>query len=145
MILISCSAIKKWKVTGVFYQRQTIKYVNQKYVKCGVPQGSILCPLLFLMFINNLPPNIASPLTVLLADDTNVLFTADNKEKVLSDINENNNHLLNCLHTNKLLLNTDKSIFVNKDTIFIKFLRKKVHCMMSGEQGRRLAEKSSDI
>lgn len=97
------------------------------------------------MFINNLPPNIASPLTVLLADDTNVLFTADNKEKVLSDINENNNHLLNCLHTNKLLLNTDKSIFVNKDTIFIKFLRKKVHCMMSGEQGRRLAEKSSDI
>ena len=47
---------------------------NLKNIKCGVPQGSILGPILFVLYINDLP-NISSIFTtILFADDTTLIL-----------------------------------------------------------------------
>jgi retron-type reverse transcriptase len=51
---------------------------SMREVDIGVPQWSILGPLLFLLYINDLPSNIPYAKTVLYADDTNLLITGSN-------------------------------------------------------------------
>ena len=89
-------------------------------VKCGVPQGSTLGPLLFLLYINDLRYSIKSSITSHFADDTCILFSS-RKVKSLETIL--NTDLKSCsvwLKANRLSLNVDKSkliIFKTKKKI----------------------------
>jgi sarcosine oxidase/L-pipecolate oxidase len=47
-----------------------------------VPRGSVLGPLLFLLFINDLPSILSQATVVLYADDTNILLTDDSLESL---------------------------------------------------------------
>ena len=106
------------------YQRVKIKDNNDidycsewDNVKQGVPQGSVLGPLLFLLYINDLPDTIndTSP-PVIFADDTNIICTHqdinvfnDETEIVFQKINK-------WLQANLLILNFNKIKIVHFST-----------------------------
>jgi hypothetical protein len=90
------------------------KVSNWATVRHGVPQGSILGPLLFILYINDLPKIInttSSP--IIFADDTSILFTHSN----LLDLNKNIDivfiTLNKWLRANQLFLNFKKTNYVH--------------------------------
>jgi len=74
----------------------------------GVPQGSILGPFLFLVFMNDLPSNITG-FTTLYADDTSVCVCAENENSLKININQALTQLIEWFAANELQLNVDKT------------------------------------
>ena len=85
---------------------------DKAILRCGVPQGSILGPLLFLIYTNDLI-TIADYATVrMYADDTNMTFTACSIPELQHDINIDLQFLQNWLIANRLTLNVLKTEFM---------------------------------
>jgi len=87
-------------------------FSDYKVLTCGVPQGSVLGPLLFLIYINDLP-NISQVLKFyLFADDTNIFFESPNLADLQNTVNVELKKLSEWLKANKLSLNISKTNFV---------------------------------
>jgi len=85
---------------------------NVKQINCGVPQGSVLGPLLFLIYINDLP-NISKKLTFFLfADDTNIFYESKSELHLEKTVNKELKKLYTWLVVNRLALNIDKTKFI---------------------------------
>ena len=86
-----------WFKSYLFNRQQCVK-INNKYshllpVLSGIPQGSILGPLLFLVYVNDIPDHISNSLLYLFADDTKCLKTISNPTDAIQlqdDINSLN-------------------------------------------------------
>lgn len=96
--------IQKCQVNGVVS--------SGRPVKCGIPQGSILGPLFFLLYINDLPECLIKTNSRLFADDTNLTATGETINEVEIAMNLDLENLRKWLQANKLSLNVAKTEFL---------------------------------
>lgn len=105
-----------WFRNYLFNRTQTVEVnsvLSEPLIsKCGVPQGSILGPLLFLIYVNDLS-NVSKLVNFrLFADDTKIFYAHASIKRIQSTINEELPKLCKWFHANKLSMNLEKTNYV---------------------------------
>ena len=97
-------------IDNVFSEAGTLKY--------GVPQGSILGPLLFLLYVNDLPQSLSDAGSYLYADDTCIFYQHEDVKKIENVLNKEFSSLCQWFIDNKLSIHFEedktKSILFSK-------------------------------
>ena len=98
-----------WFSGYIANRKQYVKIGNVesslKTITCGVPQGSTLGPLLFLLYINDFPRSSKKLTFRIFADDTNMFYSTRDPEQLQSIINEELGKVLNFCAANMLPIN----------------------------------------
>ena len=106
-------ALLKWFESYLTDRKQYVYHngiaSSMESITCGVPQGSVLGPLLFLIYVNDLP-NISDKLRFFLfADDTNIYHDSDDLVELEKTMNQELRKLSLWLNKNRLALNAGKT------------------------------------
>jgi len=107
-------------------------------ILCGVPQGSTLGPLLFLLYINDLPNCCEGPSFRIFADDTNIFFISENPRELELVMNSAIKSVFSYCNSNKLSLNLKKTNYMvvtspkKRVDINIQYIERKDHIKYLG-------------
>lgn len=112
-----------WFKNYLSHREQYVSYNNNisqnLHISCGVPQGSVLGPLLFLIYVNDLPSSLKYLNAILFADDTTIFYSSPNPHELFNKTNLDLSILNDWFKSNKLSLNVDKTfymVFSNRQT-----------------------------
>ena len=105
-----------WLKSYLSYRKQFVS-VNEMDsstldITYGVPQGSILGPLLFVIYINDIPEIASYAKFILYADDANIIISAATIEEVYNQLLILINNLVKWVHCNGLSLNLKKTKYM---------------------------------
>ena len=103
----------KWFQSYLTERKHYVTYNDTKSatktVRCGVPQVSILGPLLFLIYINDLASVCEHAMPILFTDDTNLFINGDELLGIAQVLNTELENISHWLKVNKLSLNVKKT------------------------------------
>ena len=103
------------RVQYVIYKTTNFKSLN---IPCGVPQGSVLGPLLLILYSNDIPNSLKYFKLILFADDTTVYISGEDVTDLFRCLNHDLSKLNDWFKANKLSLNVNKTNYIlfNKNT-----------------------------
>ena len=104
-------------VQSYLQNRTQTTFINSIYsapnkLNYGVPQGSVLGPTLFLIYINDLASKLTTLHPIFYADDTNLFFDSKNLNDHIDEINSDLLSLTKWCKTNKLTINFEKCSYI---------------------------------
>ena len=121
-----CGIALEWFKSYLCNRKQYVTYKNTNShsleMTCGVPQGSVLGPLLFIIYTNDLPMSIKHSRCVLFADDTTIYYSSNNLDDLYNKINHDLYTVADWFRANKLTLNISKTNYV----IFTKSAQERI-------------------
>ena len=104
--------VNDWVRSYLSNRQQYVHNYNEESdilkLTCGVPQGSILGPLFFLLYINDICTVSKLTKFILFADDTHMFYTDNTVEKINDIMNGELELLYTWFKVNKLSLNVQK-------------------------------------
>ena len=106
----------EWFRSYLMNRKQFVQYSSLRSkvmnTTCGVPQGSVLGPLLFIIYTNDLPLSVKSTKVILFADDTTIYYSSNDKNALYCMVNSDLKLLDDWFKADKLSLNANKSNYI---------------------------------